>query len=203
MPRPCPRLRPSKRTPQPNPYPRRPTPHRNVARRQLTALRTALRWDVVPVITEWDPRFNTGAGAGRGRVTWGKTCYKTAPCTALVSPACRYEHLQHSLLLVPPCRFNPQGATQLHCCCCCCYCCTLLQTRRCWWSASSTPSTAATSSNPRASPTPPRARSGRAPSDPLNCVPSLRGRQAQRTALLLAGTLLCLHRPIFVLLSAI
>ena len=34
---------------------------RDVARRQLTALRTALRWDVVPVITEWDPRFNTDA----------------------------------------------------------------------------------------------------------------------------------------------
>ena len=34
---------------------------RNVARRRLESLRTALRWDLAPVLTDFDPKFNPEA----------------------------------------------------------------------------------------------------------------------------------------------
>ncbi|GAB4815568.1 hypothetical protein N2152v2_002614 [Parachlorella kessleri] len=34
---------------------------RNVARQELESLRKALRWELAPVITDWDPRFNNNA----------------------------------------------------------------------------------------------------------------------------------------------
>ena len=34
---------------------------RNLARRRMEALRTALRWDLAPVLTDFDPRFNPDA----------------------------------------------------------------------------------------------------------------------------------------------
>ena len=34
---------------------------RNVARRKMETLRTALRWDLAPVLTDFDPKFNQDA----------------------------------------------------------------------------------------------------------------------------------------------
>lgn len=34
---------------------------RNVARRQVEKLRQALRWELAPVLADWDPRFNAEA----------------------------------------------------------------------------------------------------------------------------------------------
>jgi hypothetical protein len=113
---------------------------RNVARRQMERLRTALRWEPVPVIADFNPAFNSGeqgwmwglAGLGQACPLGAATGWAAgrgsagARCVTDARPVC----------LPTPC---------------------LVQRPRCGLSACSTPSTAATTSSPAGWHTPQRA----------------------------------------------
>lgn len=58
---------------------------RNVARRKMEELRQALHWELAPVITDFDPRFNPEVGRSMPAVPC--LCGRPASCTAAPCPA--------------------------------------------------------------------------------------------------------------------